>query len=57
VKALLILKILTETLFIMLVAAYRKPAVTVKLTPKPVCDTGLVNRYYMFIKVDFSSTQ
>jgi hypothetical protein len=32
---LLILKILAETLFIMLVAAYRKPPVTVKLALEP----------------------
>jgi hypothetical protein len=34
-------KIFTETLFIMFVAAYTKPPVTVKLAPEPGYDTVL----------------
>jgi hypothetical protein len=38
-KKLTILKILQVTLFKVIVAAFRKPPVTVKLAPEPGCDS------------------
>jgi len=55
-KKLTILKILQVTLFKVIVAAFRKPPVTVKLAPEPGCDSdNSLNCPCMFIKVNFSA--